>query len=136
MELDESLRRELFNALDTALGARPAATLMAHLPPVGWADVATKHDLHQLELRLEARFETRFESVDRRLDDMDRRLGRVEDRMDGFDERLRGVEFVVRELGSELRTELVKQSRALFISLATMTAGGVGLAFAAARFGG
>ena len=37
------------------MGPREATTLMELLPPVGWADVATKHDLqHAVEtLRLE-----------------------------------------------------------------------------------
>ena len=33
-----------------------ADTLMELLPPVGWADVATKHDLANLESRLTDRF--------------------------------------------------------------------------------
>ena len=31
---------------------------MAYLPPVGWADVATKHDLAALEQRIDLRFES------------------------------------------------------------------------------
>jgi hypothetical protein len=37
---------------------------MELLPPLGWADVATKHDL----LALEARMKVRFESFEHRLD--------------------------------------------------------------------
>ena len=38
-------RRELFTALEQALGERPAASMMELLPPVGWADVARRSDL-------------------------------------------------------------------------------------------
>lgn len=44
---------------------------MELLPPVGWADVATKHDLLALEARLDLRFESldlRFESLEHRLE--------------------------------------------------------------------
>ena len=43
---------------------------MAHLPPVGCADVATKHDLAQLEERMNMRFEMvneRFDSLEERI---------------------------------------------------------------------
>jgi hypothetical protein len=45
MALDERSRHELFLRLEEALGPEAATTLMEHLPPVGWADVATKRDL-------------------------------------------------------------------------------------------
>ncbi len=37
-------------------GRREATTLMEHLPPVGWADVATKRDLDALKHELRAEF--------------------------------------------------------------------------------
>lgn len=57
MALDERARHELFLRLEQALGPEAAEALMEMLPPVGWADVATKHDLHGLEERLNLRFE-------------------------------------------------------------------------------
>ncbi len=45
-------RRELFDLLEGPLGARAASLLMANLPPVGWADLATKADLAALRSEL------------------------------------------------------------------------------------
>lgn len=39
------------------MGREPADSLMALLPPVGWADVTTKHDLSEFEKRIDLRFE-------------------------------------------------------------------------------
>ncbi|HZQ78668.1 MAG TPA: hypothetical protein VFE55_15135 [Acidimicrobiia bacterium] len=57
MALDERARHELFLRLEQVLGARSAETLMEMMPPVGWADVATKRDLDALEERMELRFD-------------------------------------------------------------------------------
>ena len=57
MVLDERARHELFLRLEQVLGAEQAETLMEMLPPVGWADVATKRDLDALEQRMDLRFE-------------------------------------------------------------------------------
>jgi hypothetical protein len=46
--IDERRRHDLYNRLADQLGADEAETLMSLLPPVGWADVATKADLHAL----------------------------------------------------------------------------------------
>jgi hypothetical protein len=49
------------------LGDDAGIPLMEMLPPVGWADVVTKHDLRTeldaLELKLEARFDRGFRQV-------------------------------------------------------------------------
>lgn len=83
MAVDERARHELHRKLEEVLGADEAATLMSHLPPVGWADVATKHDLAQLEERVNLRFDMvdqRFNSLEER---MDLRFQSMEDRFDG-----------------------------------------------------
>ena len=48
MPVDERARHRLFDKLEAVLGTEEASILMEHLPPVGWADVATKHDLDAL----------------------------------------------------------------------------------------
>lgn len=58
MTISEHSRHELYTRLQDALGSEAATTLMEHLPPVGWADVATKRDLDlaldSLDLKLDA----------------------------------------------------------------------------------
>ena len=54
-----------------------ADTLMDLLPPVGWADVATRHDVAHLETVMHAKFETvdvKFTRVDERLANLEREL--------------------------------------------------------------
>jgi hypothetical protein len=63
MTIDDRSRQELFQRLDEALGPKAGEVLMAHLPPVGWADVATKHDLAALEERMNLRLEKVEERV-------------------------------------------------------------------------
>jgi hypothetical protein len=63
MSVDERRRLQLADAAKRALGDDAGVTLMEMLPPVGWADVATKQDLVLLESRLEARFERGFRQV-------------------------------------------------------------------------
>ena len=55
MAITDASRYAMQSALIKAIGAEEAETLMEHLPPLGWGDVATKTDLALLnaELRLE-----------------------------------------------------------------------------------
>ena len=48
MAIDERARHQLYLRLEEHLGADAATTLMEHLPPTGWSEVATKRDLDQL----------------------------------------------------------------------------------------
>jgi hypothetical protein len=53
MAITEEPRHQLYKALEESIGVQNATTLMGYLPPVGWADVATKRDLEMLDLRFE-----------------------------------------------------------------------------------
>jgi hypothetical protein len=48
--ITEQSRKQLYDGLEEVLGEERATTLMEHLPPVGWADVATKQDLEHLRI--------------------------------------------------------------------------------------
>jgi len=88
MAIDERARHELHRKLEEVLGAEEAATLMAHLPPVGWADVATKHDILLLKQDI-AQFreyvDLRFQSMEDRFDGkLDKLEGRLYERLADF----------------------------------------------------
>ncbi|MBL8775863.1 MAG: hypothetical protein JNK12_08030 [Acidimicrobiales bacterium] len=66
MAIDETARFELHEGLREVLGDARADALMSLLPPTGWADVATKHDLDVIRddiVRLEARMDERIASA-------------------------------------------------------------------------
>lgn len=75
---------------------------MAYLPPVGWGDVATKHDLTALEQRIGLRFEA-----------MDHRLTAE----------IAGVRGDLRTGLAELRSELHKGMRTMTLTFVGATAG-------------
>jgi hypothetical protein len=69
MAPDERSRLQLADAAKKAFGDDAGITLMELLPPVGWADVATKHDLLGIEQRLE-----RLEHLEVRMDELAREI--------------------------------------------------------------
>ena len=54
MALDEARRHDLHEAARRAFGPTAGDALMELLPPVGWADVATKRDLEVLSIEIRA----------------------------------------------------------------------------------
>jgi len=148
MAVDERSRHELHRRLEEVLGPDPATTLIEHLPPVGWADVATKHDLAALEERMDLRFDRvddRFGRVDDRFDRIEDRFGRVDDqfgRVDSqfarIDDRFDAVHSLIRETAADLRAsfehELRSQVTTLMFGMVSVVLTMAALAFALARF--
>src|SRR4051794_35952268 len=68
MAVDERARHQLFLRVEQEPGPEAAETMMELLPPVGWADVATKDDIRQLEERMALRFEALEERMGARFE--------------------------------------------------------------------
>ena len=54
MSVDERTPHAIHGRFEELLGPELAGAFMSYLPPVGWADVATKRDLDALEARFDA----------------------------------------------------------------------------------
>jgi hypothetical protein len=65
MVVGEQERWRMQARLVEVLGAKEADALMAHLPPAGWVDLATRQDLEVLEARLRADMADRFSVMTR-----------------------------------------------------------------------
>lgn len=126
--IDERARHDLYRAVEELLGTRIADTLMALLPPVGWADVATKDDLLQLELRLDARLDARFAraegrtdarfgALDARIGAIDARFEAVDARFSRLDARFAQVDARFAQLEGQLDRSLREQTRTLMLGL-------------------
>ena len=125
--VSEESRHHLYQRLEEVLGSKEATVLMEHLPPVGWADVATKRDLDALEVRVGMRFDRmdeRFTEMDRRVDarftEMDRR---VDERFTEVDRRLERLDERLVEQFREFRSLLVSVMSVMAVLFAAMMGG-------------
>ena len=109
MSSGEADRLTLHQTLRGLMPENVADILMAHLPPVGWSNVATKDDINLLRMEMNQRFtlvdekfkqidprftttDERFKQIDARFDQIDARLDRVDSRLDQIDARLDRVD--------------------------------------------
>jgi hypothetical protein len=124
MAIDERSRHQLHARLEEVLGPQEAAVLMEHLPPVGWADVATKRDLDHLGVLMKRDLE-QFRSENQREHEALRADFKLEH------------EALEHKLMAAFRGELLHQTRTFMLTLWTAVVTAVlavgGLAFAAAR---
>ncbi len=68
MAVTEESRYQLFQRFEELLGREGVSTLMELLPPVGWADVATKRDVDQLRAALDARIDALDAKIDAKVE--------------------------------------------------------------------
>ena len=122
MTIDERARHELFLAAERSLGRPQTETLMALLPPVGWAEVATKHDLAALEERMSLRFDMvdqKFDMVDERFSSLEAQFGTRSEMVDQMFEMVdQKFDTQTAYLLGELDRRFNAQTRTLFLSLA------------------
>jgi hypothetical protein len=82
----------MLSGLRTHVGEAVANTLMEHLPPGGWYDVARTGDFDRIETRID-RLEIRFDKLEARLDDrIDKLEARIDDRIDKLEARFDKLE--------------------------------------------
>jgi tetrahydromethanopterin S-methyltransferase subunit B len=88
----------MLSGLRTHVGEAVANTLMEHLPPGGWYDVARTGDFDRIETRidkLEARLDDRIDKLEIRFDKLEVRIdkleARLDDRIDKLETRIDGL---------------------------------------------
>jgi hypothetical protein len=116
---------------------------MEMMPPVGWADVATKRDLDALEQRIDLRFEAmdhKFEAMDHRFEAMDHRFEAMDHKFDAkFEAMNHQLEATKHELVAlfrgELLTAVTTQTRTLVLANLGAVLSTAILAFGAAKLG-
>lgn len=100
MTITNDDRYHLQQRLDEVLGRQEASVLMEHLPPVGWADVATRRDLDNFEERMGYRFaliDVRFEQIDAQFEQIERRMD------DRFEQQAVMVQSMLHEQARQLQ---------------------------------
>ena len=127
MSITNEGRYDLQAKANHVVGRKEGTTLMELLPPVGWADVATKRDLDQLEARLIAQFERRFVGIDQRcvgidqwFERVDQQFERVDDRFDRVDQQFERVNDRFDRVDQTLTTALAEQTAAFQTELRKM----------------
>ncbi len=113
MAISEESRHHLYLRLEEVLGPEEAATLMEHLPPVGWADVATKRDLDALGDALRRDIEASRQDIESLA--LATKYG-----FDDVRREMREIALVTREQSATLRADFEHELRVLSVRFVTV----------------
>lgn len=106
MSSGEADRLTLHQTLRGLMPENVADILMAHLPPVGWSNVATKDDINLLRMEMNQRFtlvDEKFKQIDPRFTTIDERFKKIDARFDHIDARFDRLETKIDQLASMKR---------------------------------
>lgn len=106
MSSGEADRLTLHQTLRGLMPENVADILMAHLPPVGWSNVATKDDINLLRMEMNQRFtliDEKFKQIDPRFTTTDERFKKIDARFDHIDARFDRLETKIDQLASMKR---------------------------------
>ncbi|MBA2528531.1 MAG: hypothetical protein H0V19_00975 [Euzebyales bacterium] len=126
MAVDERSRNALYVRLTQLLGEEDAGTLMEHLPPAGWSDVAMRADLEHFQAATRADMEGLRTELQTGMGHLRTELLA---RMETLEQRLLAA------FRGELVAAVTAQTRAIMFALVGSTATVGGLAVVAARAG-
>lgn len=145
MTISDQSRYDLHQRLAEVLGEDEAATLMEHLPPVGWADVATKRDVDQLGQATKRDIDELAQATKRDIDQLAQStkhdVGQLSLKLDHLGRELRlemaagfaGVRGDLHQEVGALRSDMQRQLPTLLIGLVGLQVSGAGLAVALSR---
>jgi len=129
MVVSEESRHVLYQRLEEVLGRQEATTLMEHLPPVGWADVATRRDIDELRVAtqrniegLHASLDAYRRSIEREIGNVQKDIGTIGVRLEHFETRFDGFQSRVDRLHADFRTSMLAVMSMVVVLAAAMVA--------------
>ena len=138
MSIDEAARHRLYGKLESVLGSEDAETLMEHLPPTGWGDVARRHDVEASQVLLSKDIESHRLAVSKDIEShrlavsKDIEALRVATTRDLASLRT-DLSKDIESQGHQLRAEMERMGRRIIMWNTTAMLAGLGLAFGIGR---
>ena len=115
----EASRHQLYDVLKVVLSVEPADELLSYLPPVGWADVATKADLGMIRNEMDAqRAETRGDLAEMR-GELGGQIAALDVKFGGLDVKFGGLDLKLDGLSEKLDAKFESADHKMVGAIAT-----------------